>query len=708
MNLRTIVLENSTIEFQQQELEDTFQMKPSIRKASVTIYRVLFGLTLIWLLSGLPCFAQGISTPQPGPTDPQELEGFLDNFFAQEMSKKHVPGAVFTLVKDGKIFFSKGYGYADLEKKISVVPSQTLFRVGSVSKLFTTTAVMQLAEQGKLNLNDDINKYLKRFQIPKTYPQPITFAHLLTHSDGFDSGWGIGAFSRSQSKMTPLGDFIAKRLPPRIMPPGEVFLYSDVGINLAGYLVEEISGIPFPQYIEKNILQPLGMLHSSFSQPLPPQLAANLAVGYKYKNGAYQRRLFAFSNTIPGNALMATATDIAHFAIAHLQNGRYADTRILSEATVQEMHRQHFANYPGMVGAAYGFLERRPNKKRAIMHGGRHSGYTTQFYLLPEQNIGFFIACNNNPTSLTEDLVSKFFDHYYPIDKKPDPIPQQIVSSQAHLQKLAGAYRYNTYPHHTLEKLAAVFGEAPEIQAIPNQEGTLSLYVPEFKSVEVKPLLFRFLYSNDYMAFRQETGKRISHMFQSDSVFGVLEKLNWYETNAFQLTLVIFCTLVFLSAFVVGLIRRIRNRSLAKVKSTPLNPPEAGGRINTPSPFRGGLGRGFKDLCKRSKLRKFKIAQFLAVLVSTLNLAFLIGMGLVLSGADFWELFFGLPMSAIALLLIPPLTTGLTLGLLIFAVLAWKNQSWSLIGRLHYSLITLAGCGFIFFLSYWNLLGFQL
>jgi CubicO group peptidase (beta-lactamase class C family) len=641
-------------------------MKLTIRKAYATIYRVLFALTLIWLLSGLPCLAQGISRQQPVLTDPQELEAFLDNFFAQEMSKKHVPGAVFTLVKDGKIFFSKGYGYADLEKTIPVVPDKTLFRVGSVSKLFTATAVMQLAQQGKLNLNDDVNKYLKRFQIPKTYPQPITFAHLLTHTDGFDSGWGINAFSRSQSQMTPLGDFIAKRLPPRIMPPGEVYLYSDVGMNLAGYLVEEISGIPFPQYIEQNILQPLGMRHSSFFQPLPPQLASNLAVGYKYKNGTYQRRPFAFSNTIAGNAMMATATDIAHFAIAHLQNGRYGDARILNEATAKEMHRQHFANFPGMVGAAYGFNERRPNKQRIIGHGGRHSGYTTQFYLLPEKNLGFFIACNNNPTSLTDDLVKKFFDHYYPISKDPDPIPPAIASSQAHLEKLAGAYRFNTYPHHTLEKLAAVFGEAAEIQAILNKKGTLSLYVPEFKSVEVKPLLFRFLYSNDYMAFRQEAGGRISHMFQSDSVFGVLEKLAWYETNAFQLTLLIFCTLVFVSTVVVGLINRIR------------------------------------------KKRKFPINQFLAVLVSTLNLVFLMGMALVLSQADFWELFFGLPISAIALLLIPPLTTGLTLGLLIFAILAWKNQSWSLIGRLHYSLVSVAACGFIFFLSYWNLLGFQL
>jgi CubicO group peptidase (beta-lactamase class C family) len=121
------------------------------------------------------------------------------------------------LVKDGKIFFSKGYGYADLEKKIPVVPDKTLFRVGSISKLFTTTAVLQLVEQGKLKLDDDVNKYLKRFQVKNTYPKPVTVANLLTHTDGFDSGWGIGAFARRASEMTLLGDFLAKRLPPRIL-----------------------------------------------------------------------------------------------------------------------------------------------------------------------------------------------------------------------------------------------------------------------------------------------------------------------------------------------------------------------------------------------------------------------------------------------------------------------------------------------------------
>ncbi len=642
------------------------------------LHAVLVGLTLIWLLSGLPCFAQGLPTPQPsGPTDPQELEAFADKFFAEQMLKEHIPGAVFVLVKDGKIFFSKGYGYADLEQKIPVVPDKTLFRVGSISKLLTSTAVMQLAEQGKLKLDDDVNKYLKGFQIPNTYPKPVTVANLLTHTHGFDSGWGIKAFAHTKSEMTPLGEYLAKRLPPRILPPGEVFLYSDVGMTLAGYLVQAISGVPFEQYIQQNILQPLDMRRSSFFQPLPSQLAPDLAVGYRYKNGTYQRRAFAFNNNVPGSALMATATDIAHFAIAHLQDGHYGAARILNETTAQEMHRQQFAHHPGMVGSAYGFSESWENNQKALEHGGRLNGYTTRLYLIPEQNLGFFVSCNNNPTSLPRELATQFLKHYYPVKEKPASLSPATTGSQKPDQRLYGTYRYNRYSHLTLEKLAAVLGDAPEVQVMAGagNDGTLALYVPQFKWVQVEPLLFRSIYSDTQLSFRQDKQGRITHMFIGDSVFAALEKLAWYETNAFQLTLGVFCAVVFLSAGLVGLVRWL-------------------------------MPRIRKQLPQTSKMARR--AQGLAVLVCTLNLGFLIGMGLAIFGTDYWQLFFGLPRVAIALLVIPPITTGLTLGLSIFTVLVWKNKYYSIIGRLHYSLMTVAAVGFIFFLNYWNLLGFRM
>ncbi|HEY9603327.1 MAG TPA: serine hydrolase domain-containing protein [Allocoleopsis sp.] len=645
--------------------------KNALRK----LFAVLVGLILIGFLWVVPCYAQELPTSPQAPTNVQELEAFLDDFFAKEMAKEHVPGAAVALVKDDKIFFSKGYGYADLEKKIPVVPDKTLFRVGSISKLFTTTAVLQLAEQGKLKLDDDVNKYLKRFQVKNTYPKPVTIANLLTHTDGFDSGWGIGAFARRASEMTPLGDFLTKRLPPLILPPGEVFLYSDVGMNLAGYLVEEISGAPFAQYIEQNILQPLDMRRSSFVQTLPPELASDLAGGYKYKNGIYSRRPFAFSNTFAGNGMMATVTDIAHFAIAQLQNGRYGTARILNEATVKEMQRRQFTHDPRMIGAGYGFYEDSIDNQLIILHNGRQNGYTSKLALLPEQNLGLIVTCNNNPTSLNDKLVKAFLEHYYPAQEKPIPPSQGHPTSQEFIQKLGGTYRYNRYPHHTLEKLAAVFGEAPEVPVLVGKDGTVSIYVPENKAVEVEPLFFRTLYSDTSMTFRQDERGRTTYMFLGDSAFGALEKLAWYETKDFQLKLVVFCTLVFFSTCVVR-----------------------------------SIGWLIRRTCKPSvkTLKMPRLAQFLAVLVSALNLIFLIGLGLVLLKTDFWELFFGLPPAAIVLLLIPPLTTGLTLGLLVFTVLAWKNQYWSAMKRVHYSFITLAALGFVSFLSYWNLLGFQL
>src|SRR3989454_2828814 len=295
---------------------------------------------LLLLLSTPPCLPQEAQTEsnqpapsvprQQGPTDPQELEAFLDPFFAEQMEKLHIPGAVFLLVKDGEIFFTKGYGFANLEKKTPVVPDKTLFRVASISKLFTATAVMQLSEQGLLKLDDDVNKYLTLFQLEANYPQPVTVVNLLTHTGGFDDRF-IGMAARSVSEVVSLGPYLAARMPPRVLPPGEVSSYSNHGMALAGYLVEVISGVPFARYIDENILQPLGMRRSSFL--LPPHLAPDLAVGYIYKDDASQPVPFDYLNKVgPAGSLNATATDIAPFMIAHLQDGRYGETRILQEA----------------------------------------------------------------------------------------------------------------------------------------------------------------------------------------------------------------------------------------------------------------------------------------------------------------------------------------------------------------------------------------
>src|SRR2546423_13336768 len=220
-------------------------------------------------------------TPQPSPA-PQltkaDFETFLDALIPSQLRNRNIAGAVVSVVKDGQVLFQKGYGYADVEGKKPVLPDQTLFRPGSISKLFTAIAVMQLVEQGKLDLDRDVNEYID-FAIPKTYPEPVTLRRLLTHTAGFEEVLK-NLFVASQQQMKPLHDYLVAALPARIFPPGKVAAYSNYGLTVAGYIVERVSGEKFESYIDNHILKPLKMQSSTFAQPPPGPLEPQMSQGY--------------------------------------------------------------------------------------------------------------------------------------------------------------------------------------------------------------------------------------------------------------------------------------------------------------------------------------------------------------------------------------------------------------------------------------------
>ena len=242
-----------------------------------------------------------------GSPDPQEVEAFFDEIIPQQLDEYYIPGAATAVVKDGELVFAEGYGFADLEQERPVVADRTLFRTGSVAKLFTWTAVMQLAEQGKLNLNTDVNDYLSGFRIPDTCPEPITLEHLMTHTAGFEDG-SMGAMRPRPEALEPLGTFLARKVPARISPPGQVTAYSNYGTALAGHIVEQVSGLPFEQYVEQNILTPLGMDRTTFRQPVPASLVDELATGYVYSNGAFQPQPFEVYQIGPAGGASATVS----------------------------------------------------------------------------------------------------------------------------------------------------------------------------------------------------------------------------------------------------------------------------------------------------------------------------------------------------------------------------------------------------------------
>jgi CubicO group peptidase (beta-lactamase class C family) len=219
------------------------------------------------------------------------VEAFLDGVLASQLTNNHIVGATVSIVKDSHALLDKGYGYADQQQGRKVMADNTLFRLGSISKLFTWTALMQLVEEGKVDLHADINTYLKTFRIPATYPQPITVEHLMTHTAGFEED-NLGQMAPQARDLEPLGIWLPKHIPARIRPPGVVTSYSNYGATLAGYIVERVSGMPFEQYIERRIFQPLGMNQSTFHQPLPATLSEQLSQGYTYTDGIYRASPF--------------------------------------------------------------------------------------------------------------------------------------------------------------------------------------------------------------------------------------------------------------------------------------------------------------------------------------------------------------------------------------------------------------------------------
>jgi CubicO group peptidase (beta-lactamase class C family) len=624
--------------------------------------------------------ATGPSQQQLGPTDPAELEAFLDEELGREMEKHHIAGAAVSVVKDGELFFAKGYGSADLEKGIPVDPERTIFHVGSVGKLFTWTAVMQLVEQGKLDLDADVNTYLD-FRIPDTYPQPITLRHLMTHTSGFEERW-LDSVVSDTSELVPAREWLVTYMPARVCPPGDCAGYSNYNAMLAGYIVARVSGEPYDQYIQEHIFDPLGMAHSTAQSPIPQDLREHASVGYTYEDGDFQ----AFPDYTaqpalwPSGAHQASVTDMARFMIAHLQNGRYsgantAGARILKETTARQMHSTAYTPDPRLLGAAYGFADMSDNGQRTLGHTGYFPPMSSLLLLLPEQNLGVYVVYNSEGgrvlTNQHTGFQRAFFDHYYPAPAVESIKPPADFAERA--GRFVGLYRYASSPATTFHKVVGLVGENAVEISDPG-DGTLLLSIAgyEWRFVEVEPLYFRQVDGQFGMVFREDDRGRITHVYTDLMPQYTAVKLNWYETPGFNLPLLLVCVLVFLSMIPVAVIRFIRNRRL------------------------GGD--------RKPASRGARVAYWIIVGICVLNLLFVVGM--VPASNPPTELL-GAQLIVKIVLGVGVLSAVLTVGALLYSVLAWKNSYWGIAARVHYTLVTVAALAFVWFLNYWNLLGWR-
>jgi CubicO group peptidase (beta-lactamase class C family) len=616
-----------------------------------------------------------------GPTDPAELEAFLDELFAKQMEEYHIAGAAVSVVKDGKLFFAKGYGYADLEDGSPVDPEETIFRIGSVGKVFTWTAVMQLVEQGKLDLDADINTYLD-FRIPDTFPEPVTIKHLMTHTSGFEDRH-FGSAVSDANDLVPVNEWLVSDIWARVRPPG-VAGYSNYNAVLAGYIVARVSGQPYDQYIQEHILDPLGMVHSTVRSPIPAELRPLASVGYTYADGVFQ----AFPEYLPQPAGLpsgfhqASVTDMARFMIAHLQGGRYSDAniaeaRLLKETTAQQMHTTLYTPDPRLLGTAYGLFDWSDNGQRTLGHSGYSPPMHSVLLLLPDRNLGVFATFNSSGggalTAQHSGFQRAFFDHYYP---EPAVAP---IQPPADFAERAGRFvgSYNAYSSYTtLLKIVGLFGGGYTVDINDPGDGTLLLSLEgiELRFVEVEPLYFRQVDGPFAIVFREDGRGRITHLFTDLMPQYAVEKLDWYETAGFNVALALGCILIFLSVIPVAAIRLIRNRRLSGERK--------------PSP------------------RGARLVEWIILGISILNLLVLVAPAYGAMGGITNELL-DLPLFMKIMLGMGVLSAVLTAGALVYTLLAWKKGFWGIAARLYYTLVTVAAVAFVWFLNQWNLLGWR-
>ena len=604
-------------------------------------------------------------------TDANEFASWFSSFLAEQTKGSQTPSLALVVVKDGVVFFQKGYGGSSAKSNPVVTPDQTLFRAASVSKLVTATAVMQLVEQGRLDLDADINTYLTRFQLENNYASPVTTRHLLTHTSGIEDRL-FGNAVPSANRLVSLGDFFAAHVPHRIRPPGEQIAYSNTGMALAGYLVEVVSGLSFEEYVERNIFQPLGMTRSSFRQPYPAELAPDVV-----PSGADSGALELY----PSGSMISTVADMGRFIAAHLNGGKLGEARILSEVTVREMHKQHFSGHERMPGVAYSFFENYTNGRRVLFHTGL-SGHQSLLCLLPEENAGFYIVLSAEQGGQYQDLRRKFMqaflDRYYPAAQAyvlPEP-PSDFITRAG---RFTGLYRPNLLPRTTIETLGNL---ASDTSVTSNGDGTLAVSLPpfgakSFRIVEVEPMLFR---SEDgfYFAFKEDEKGKITRLVMSGSIVDPVsfERLKWYQSGTLHAVLAATGFLIFLSfCFVtlVGFILRVFSKAKWREVTSPAS--RLAWRIAflvsalvVLSPVIAVVWYLIGD----PEWRPYKIESTLYVSTSLLQLAALIG-----------------------------------LTLPIFAYRAWRQSYWPFLRRTYFSVVALAGLLMLPFFYYWNLLGFR-
>ncbi len=473
-------------------------------------------------------------------TDSTDLEAFMDGIIPALQEEKNINGVTVSIVNDTSIIWIKGYGYAG--EDIPVDPGKTLFRIGSVSKLFVWTAVMQLYEDGKLNLDADIRDYITDFTIPDNYEEPINIKNLMTHTPGFEDYY-FELFSTDSLPPPSLGEELSEHMPARVRPPGVHSSYSNHGTAMAAYIVEKISGLSWDEYVEKNILFPLGMDKTSFRYQLPEDLFALQSKGFTYGKGEYIPKKLKGIPLAPAGLATSTAENMAHFMMAHLNNGKYKDFQLLDSSTVSMMHSTLFTHDPDLRGMCYGFFDLSRNNRKIIGHGGATEYFFSYLKLLEDDGYGIFISTNTKGgTSLISEVTNLWVDRYFPDTLPP---PEKLELDEVYLNQFTGQYLTNRRPVKRITKLFGAMGNIVEVNI---KDGNITTTTDETNTwYPIDSTTFRSEKSTTLLSFDKDEKGQYKYLYIDSSPHTALERIPFLASISFH-------SFIFITGLVLGLL----------------------------------------------------------------------------------------------------------------------------------------------------------
>jgi CubicO group peptidase (beta-lactamase class C family) len=626
---------------------------------------------LLWSIS----WSAAAAASAPPALTQGDLQAFFDGIIPLQLERSDIAGASVLVMKDGEVLLQKGYGFSEMKSKQPVDPASTIFRLASISKLFTWIAAMQLVEQGKLDLDVDIGRYLD-FPIKSNsgIAAPITLRNLMTHTGGFEET-GRNIIVTGDAHYLELRDFLIQNQPHRLFAPGTVAAYSNYGVGLGSYIVQRVSGEPFEQYVAEHIFSPLGMSHSTFFQP-PPKALENLP-SQGYPSNTRQPAVgFERFSPVGAGGLSSTAADMGRFGQALLNGGELDGHRILQPETLGTMWKPQFRASDELPPLGLGFYQVWRNDLKWIGHQGDLVAFHSLFFVEPRNKLLLFISYNSagSASKTRAELLNGFSDRYFP------KMLQQTFSTipRKELLGIEGVYEPTRRADSTQLKLIGLFAQR---HAAIDKDGVL--HVDKIKDLRGHPVAWKPVGKDLWQeideqgrlfAIRGKDGRiaRLAGVFAGAQ----LQRVPWYERDYVVLPLLGLSLSIVLSVL-VALVHRLARRFLFR-SSQPVSPPG--------TTALNGVSRA--------------AAIYWFILFAALAAVFrMVGDDDALPPTAAWDKYF----------LLADVLCAIAIGLSVFAVAStvavWRLPAVRKMSRIKYTLVATACVFLSWFTLHWNVLG---